>query len=103
MPVRIVSWSFAVAALLLLGRATYIQVFHDRELLAKDTFVYTLDGVKRPQHNPRLNLLAAEIPRGNIYDRNGVLLATSSWPELEKRRDDYQKLGVSIDSLARLG
>jgi cell division protein FtsI/penicillin-binding protein 2/cell division protein FtsW (lipid II flippase) len=101
-PVRIVNWSLAVAALLLLGRATYIQVFHDRELLAKDTFVYTLDGVKRPQHNPRLNLLAAEIPRGNIYDRNGVLLATSSWPELEKRRDDYQKLGVSIDSLARL-
>jgi cell division protein FtsI/penicillin-binding protein 2/cell division protein FtsW (lipid II flippase) len=92
-PVRVVGWSFAFAALALLGRATYIQVFHDRELLAKD---------KRPQHNPRLNLLAAEIPRGNIFDRNGVLLATSSWPEIEKRRDDYQKLGVSIDSLARL-
>ena len=101
-PVRIVSWGFGLAALLLLGRATYIQVFHDRELLAKDTIVYTLDGVKRPQHNPRLNLLAAEIPRGNIYDRNGILLATSSWAELEKRRPDYQKLGVSIDALARL-
>jgi cell division protein FtsI/penicillin-binding protein 2/cell division protein FtsW (lipid II flippase) len=101
-PVRIVGWSFALAALLLLGRATYIQVFHDRELLAKDTLVYTLDGVKRPQHNPRLNLLAAEIPRGDIYDRNGVLLATSSWAEIEKRRDEYQKLGVSIDSLGRL-
>jgi cell division protein FtsW (lipid II flippase)/cell division protein FtsI/penicillin-binding protein 2 len=102
LPVRVVSWSFGFAALLLLGRAAYIQIFHDRELLAKDTFVYTLDGVKRPQHNPRLNLLAAEIPRGNVYDRNGVLLATSSWPEIEKRRDEYQKLGVSIDSLARL-
>ncbi len=101
-PVRVVSWLFGLAAAVLLARATYIQVFHDRELLAKDTFVYTLDGVKRPQHNPRLNLLAAEIPRGNIYDRNGVLLATSSWPEIEKRRDDYQKLGVSIESLARL-
>jgi cell division protein FtsI/penicillin-binding protein 2/cell division protein FtsW (lipid II flippase) len=101
-PVRLVSWSFGLAALLLLGRATYIQVFHDKELLAKDTNVYTLDGVKRPQHNPRLNLLAAEIPRGNIYDRNGVLLATSSWDELEKRREDYQKLGVSLDALGRL-
>ena len=37
-----------------------------------------------------------------FIDRNGVLLATSSWAEIEKRRDDYQKLGVSIDSLARL-
>ena len=102
MPVRIVSWSLGLCAVALLSRATYIQVFHDRELLAKDTEVYTLDGKKRPQHNPRLNLLAAEIPRGNIYDRNGVLLATSSWAEVEKRRADYQKLGVSIDSLARL-
>jgi len=101
-PVRLVSWSLGLAAVLLLCRATYIQVFHDRELLAKDTFVYTLDGVKRPQHNPRLNLLAAEIPRGNIYDRNGVLLATSSWDEIEKRRAEYEKLGVSLESLARL-
>jgi cell division protein FtsI/penicillin-binding protein 2 len=58
--------------------------------------------MKRAQHNPRLNLLAAEIPRGDIYDRNGVLLASSSWTEIEKRRADYQKLGVSIDSMARL-
>ena len=101
-PVRVVSWAFGFCALTLLCRATYIQAFHDRELLAKDTLVFTQDGVKRPQHNPRLNLLAAEIPRGNIYDRNGVLLATSSWADLEKRRADYQKLGVSIDSLARL-
>lgn len=101
-PVRVVCWSLGLCAIALLCRATYIEVFHDRELLAKDTLVYAQDGVKRPQHNPRLNLLAAEIPRGNIYDRNGVLLATSSWPDVEKRRADYQKLGISIDSLARL-
>ena len=101
-PVTMVSWALGFCAIALLCRATYIQLFHDRELLAKDTLVYTSDGVKRPQHNPRLNLLAAEIPRGNIYDRNGVLLATSSWAEIEKRKADYQKLGISIDSMARL-
>ena len=52
------------------------------------------------QHNPRLNSLAREIPRGDIYDRNGVLLATSSWSELEQRRAEYEKLGVAIDSAA---
>ncbi len=91
-----------LCALTLVGRAVYIQAFHDRELLAKDTFVIAQDGQKRHQFNPRLNSLAAEIPRGNIYDRNGVLLATSSWAEIEKRKDEYQKLGVSIDSMARL-
>lgn len=102
MPVRIVSWALAGCAVCLMGRAVYIEGFHDREILAKETFVYALDGVKRPQRNPRLNSLAAEIPRGNIFDRNGVLLASSSWDEIAKRRADYQKLGVSIDSMARL-
>jgi cell division protein FtsI/penicillin-binding protein 2 len=75
----------------------YIQAFHDQELLVKNALVFTQDGVKRPQRNPRLNLLAASIPRGNIFDRNGVLLATSSWAELEKRRGEYQRLGISVD------
>ena len=100
-PVRIASYAFGLCALALVLRASYIEVLHDQELLVKDTLVYTADGVKRPQHNPRLNLLAAEIPRGNIFDRNGVLLATSNWADLEKRRADYDKLGISIDELSR--
>ncbi len=100
MPVRVVSWAMAFCAIALLCRASYIQLFHDRELLAKETLVFASDGVKRPQRNPRLNSLAAEIPRGNIYDRNGVLLATSSWAEIEKRRADYQKFG-HFDRLVR--
>ena len=101
LPVRIASYVFGLCALALLLRAAYIEVLHDQELLMKDALVFTADGVKRPQHNPRLNLLAAEIPRGNIFDRNGVLLATSNWAELEKRRADFDKLGISIDELSR--
>ncbi len=96
-PVRVASWTLGVLAFALVARAAYIQVLHDQELLVKNALVFTQDGVKRPQRNPRLNLLAAAIPRGNIYDRNGVLLATSSWAELEKRRADYERLGISID------
>jgi len=59
--------------------------------------VFAQDGVKRPERNPRLNLLAAEIPRGNIYDRNGILLATSSWAELDRHRNELERLGVRID------
>lgn len=96
-PVRVASIALAACAIALVARAVSIEALHDRELLIKDAFVYAQDGVKRPQHNPRLNLLAASIPRGDIYDRNGVLLATSNWAELEKHRDEYQKLGVSLD------
>jgi len=97
MPLRVVSIALGACALVLVARAVSIQALHDQELLIKDAFVYAQDGVKRPQHNPRLNLLAASIPRGDIYDRNGVLLATSNWTELAERRAGYQKLGVDID------
>jgi cell division protein FtsI/penicillin-binding protein 2 len=69
----------------------------DQELLIKDAHVIDQDGVKRLEHNPRLNLLAASIERGDIYDRNGFLLATSSWLELAKHRAEYEKMGVSIE------
>lgn len=96
-PIRILAAVLAFCAGALLVRAFTVEVLHDRELLKQNALVYTQDGVKRPQRNPRLNLLAASIPRGNIYDRNGVLLATSSWAELEKHRSEYTRLGVSID------
>ena len=98
---RVVAMTLGLAAIALLGRAIVVETIQDKELVARDALVFTADGIKRPEHNPRLNLLAAEIPRGNIYDRNGVLLATSRWDELEKHRDELQKLGVNIDEACR--
>jgi cell division protein FtsW (lipid II flippase)/cell division protein FtsI/penicillin-binding protein 2 len=97
LPVRILAASLAGCAALLIGRAAYLQTLHDQELLIKDARVFDQDGIKRAEHNPRLNLLAASIPRGDIYDRNGILLATSSWPELEQHRAEYEKFGISIE------
>jgi cell division protein FtsW (lipid II flippase)/cell division protein FtsI/penicillin-binding protein 2 len=97
-PVRSLEMVLGVCAVALLGTAAYYQVVRDQQFLARDTKVFEDDGVKRAQHNPRLNSLAREIQRGDILDRNGVLLATSDWKELERRRAGYEILGVSIDS-----
>ena len=102
-PVRVAGLVLATCALALVLRATYIQVFQEKNLLARDALVFTADGVKRPEHNPRLNLLAAEITRGNIFDRNGIILATSSWDDLEKQRAQLEKLGVLIDQACHRG
>jgi cell division protein FtsI/penicillin-binding protein 2/cell division protein FtsW (lipid II flippase) len=96
-PVRILGLALAVCALALVAKAGYYQVLHDREYVIHDARAIAEDGVKRAQYNPRLNSLARAIPRGNIYDRNGILIATSSWTELEKRRAEYAEFGVSID------
>jgi len=97
-PVRVVSVTLAALTLLLVSRAAYVQVLHGREFMIRDARVIEQDGVKRPQSNPRLHSLAAEIPRGTIYDRNGVPLATSDWRELEVHRSDYEALGISIEA-----
>ncbi|HEX4228934.1 MAG TPA: FtsW/RodA/SpoVE family cell cycle protein [Bryobacteraceae bacterium] len=96
---RTLGLALAAGMAALLICAVNVEVLHDRELLIREAHVITQDGVKRPEYNPRLVLLAASIPRGDIYDRNGVLLATSSWDELEKRRDQYAKLGINIDAV----
>ena len=95
-PVQWAGFVLAGCALALVGRAAYFQAFHDREYLAHDARIIEQDGVKRAEHNPRLNSLARQIPRGGVYDRNGVPLATSDWSELERREAGYRQLGVDI-------
>lgn len=97
-PSTVLACALGLCGIALVYRAVQVEAIQDNALLAKDALVFTQDKVKRPQHNPRLNLLAASIPRGNIYDRNGVLLATSNWAELENRRAQYQQLGIDIDT-----
>lgn len=92
--------AMACAAAVLLCFAANYQVLHDRDYLARDAHAFEEDGVKRPQHNPRLNSIAREIPRGTVYDRNGIPIATSDWAELERHRADYEALGVRIEDVA---
>ena len=97
-PLGRLKFVLAGAGVILLGFALRYQVLRDTDYLARDAHAFEEDNVKRPQHNPRINSLAREIPRGTIYDRNGVPLATSNWLELERHRDAYSSLGVSLES-----
>jgi cell division protein FtsI/penicillin-binding protein 2 len=67
------------------------------------TLVTQADGARRYQYNPRLQEVMREIPKGTIYDRNGLPLATSDWDLLEKHRADYQALGIDIDKACPSG
>ena len=88
---------FALGAAVMVGKAFYIEVLRSGPTIGAGALVVQADGARRYQYNPRLQEIMREIPKGTIYDRNGLPLATSNWSELEKHRADYQALGIDID------
>jgi len=88
---------FAVLGGVTVAKAAYIQVARSAATIGAGTLVVQADGARRYQYNPRLQEIMREIPKGTIYDRNGLPLATSDWKELEKHRADYKALGIDID------
>jgi hypothetical protein len=88
---------FAVAGAVVLAKAGYVQVARSAAVMGEGTLVMQADGARRYQYNPRFQEVMKEIPKGSIYDRNGLPLATSNWDELQKHRADYKALGVDID------
>uniref|UniRef100_Q01PJ1 Penicillin-binding protein, transpeptidase n=1 Tax=Solibacter usitatus (strain Ellin6076) TaxID=234267 RepID=Q01PJ1_SOLUE len=88
---------FAIVGAVVVAKAAYVQVLRSGPMIGAGTLVVQADGARRYQYNPRLQEIMREIPKGTVYDRNGLPLATSNWDELEKHRADYQALGIDID------
>lgn len=78
-------------------KLAWVQVARADATLVRGSLALQADGGYRYQYNPRLRLASASLPRGDIYDRNGVLLATGRWKNVTDRRAALAKLGVDID------
>src|SRR5215471_10014399 len=97
-PTKTLGLIFAGAAAVIIAKAAYTQILRSGPTIGEGTLVVQADGARRYQYNPRLQEIMREIPKGTIYDRNGLPLATSDWNEMEKHRDDYRALGIDIDA-----
>jgi cell division protein FtsI/penicillin-binding protein 2/cell division protein FtsW (lipid II flippase) len=96
-PVEAAGLALGALALIIAGKAAYVQVARSAAIMGEGTLVVQADGARRYQYNPRFQEITRDIPKGGIYDRNGLPLATSNWDELEKHRAQYQQLGIDID------
>src|ERR1700733_1684901 len=93
---RAISYLIAGLGACLLGKAFYIQVIHADSTAGAGALALQADGERRYEYNPRLLAVAHAIPRGTIYDRNGIPLATSNWNEIAQNRDRYSSMGLSV-------
>jgi cell division protein FtsW (lipid II flippase)/cell division protein FtsI/penicillin-binding protein 2 len=96
LPLRWVGRSLAAAALALAALAIDIQILHADDFLVRPQLGVQADGVRRHAYNPRVLDVARQIPRGTIFDRRGLPLATDDVTVMEGARAEYQKLGISL-------
>jgi len=96
-PLEIAGLVLGALALIVTAKAAYVQVINSAGIMGEGTLVVQADGARRYQYNPRFQEVMRDIPKGSIYDRNGLPLGTSNWDELEKHRAQYQALGINID------
>jgi cell division protein FtsW (lipid II flippase) len=89
-----VALGVVMAAIVL--KAAQVQVFQADRFLARGALTLQGDGYRRFEYNPRLVDIAQGIPRGDIVDRNGVLLATSDPAQIEKNRAVLERLGATL-------
>ncbi len=114
MPQRWVLMILAGAGCLLLGRTAWLDVIRADDVFGRPARVLVenarkgarsaVAGPKTIQatiYNPRLALVENLIPRGDIYDRSGILLATSQPDHLTAHKSDLEQLGVSLDRCCR--
>jgi cell division protein FtsW (lipid II flippase) len=77
-------------------KAAEVQVARADRVFASESLELQADQELRYQPNPRLKKVAAAMARGDILDRNGVILASSDWAHLEKQRPRLEGLGVDL-------
>src|SRR4051812_29684877 len=74
--IRTVGVLLASALLFLVVDAARIEAWQADDVAVRPSLVEQADGVARYQYNRRLLIAARLIPRGTIFDRNGLALAT---------------------------
>jgi cell division protein FtsW (lipid II flippase) len=100
---RVVAIAVGVFGAVLVAKAAYLETLRADPTLGRGALTMQADGVRRFQYNPRLLAIARDIPRGTIYDRNGLPLASSNWDEIAKSREAYARAGVALPTEAPSG
>ncbi len=97
--VALLSWIYTGFAALICGVFFYYQFIDRDATLVRPVYVNNVSGIPVVSYNPRIEKITQKLPAGNIYDRNGILLATSDSTLLKKHGKAYSSLGLEYRNL----
>jgi len=95
-PMRSLGAVLGVCTLALIAVAARVQVVRADDLVVKPHLGVHADGGRRFEYNPRILDIVRGLPRGTIYDRRGLPLASDDATVLADARQAYERLGISL-------
>jgi cell division protein FtsW (lipid II flippase) len=95
-PVRWLGATLATAAVVLLAVWTHVQVVSADEYLVRPQLGRQADGGVRYQYNPRVLEMARLIPRGTVFDRAGIPLATDDPSIVQAEAEVYESMRIAV-------
>jgi hypothetical protein len=95
-PMKCLGGLLALCALALIGVAINLQVVNADAYVARPHLGVQADGARRFEYNPRILDVVSRIPRGTVYDRQGLPLASEDQRALADARQPYERLGITV-------
>ncbi len=92
----------ACVAILLLAINVSGYTFNERKWITEPSLVADRSGMRMYSYNPRINILMNRLQAGNVYDRNGRLLASSDARLVQDQKDSLVALGIPAENIESL-
>jgi cell division protein FtsW (lipid II flippase) len=102
-PLRALSAVLGTVAIVLIAVAMDVQVIRGNDFVVRPQLGVQADGGRRFAYNPRVLDIVRQIPRGTIYDRSGLPLASDSPEAIAKARETYRRMGIAVGDVCRAG
>jgi cell division protein FtsW (lipid II flippase) len=103
-PMRWLVGALTVCGAALVAVLVDVQVLRADQLVVRPQLGMQADGGRRYAYNPRLAELIRQLPRGTVYDRQHVPLATDDQQVVNAAKKIYQQMGISLaDACPRPG
>lgn len=90
---------FILGAFVITGTLINYQIINKDETLIRPAYITNTMGAREIEYNPRIKMVLNRLHAGNIYDTNGLLLATSSPDSLISAIPSVTPLGINATDL----